>query len=906
MKYYYGLKKATLNLKYFKFDLGKLGFVLSLVAITYVSTVSNSPCINAQGTCSVGSDPVFTENINLQGGTAFKTTIDGSNITADRVLTLSDSDIDLANALIATSSLTNDTPLKIDSSGNVETVDLIPESDLTVGSGTPSQVLAVNTGGTALEFVTAYVPPVLTASKIMATDGSGAYTTTNIYPLSIGTSGQILTVDSTATFLEYTNLTDVGLTADKFVITDGAGALTTTNLIPMSFGANKPIVSDGAGNLTDVTLTADTPMKTDGNGNLATGLIEPTTDITVGSATEGQILEVGSGSALVWANPSGGGSVSLTAKGSITGGRVVASIVDSSELKVENITSFQSSVNDTDYNSTDSWNDQRYNHYNTIANKYLQCFSDSGYMKCRTGSFNATTNEITWDTEVQVSSYVNYLNASALPYVCAYADDSAHNYYICTLRTSSSNDNYIRYVSFYIDSTGQLQVGDSGSGSRLCWGNYGYTYGNCGTAVPVWDMQTNTWVLVSAVNGDSSTNGTTSDWGIVISTGFVPNSNNTCNGVHCGFPSAYDNALKVNGPYNNFNNFNTTYWQLALDQRNTGYNRLHAVALDNGDSNDYEYAIISKADSSGSGGSMQDAGWSAVHLERYSIGGSFFTGPVIENFNDKSVNTGTVNQFCGGNTNNVDSLHDNVYGQGTTDVGFYFIYTCTENTSYGGSGIYSIYGNFFEPNPTTNTLDMANAESIRLWETNSPVFGGDLGTSNQYFTNFVSMFKDDAILIGGANYMAEPDGTYLGCNSSIYCGGTIVTQWNSTKTGFTPLSFKAYRPNDYAYAHPIYNSDEDIFTFYFTNVSSGNGMGYITPTIDKNRGSWIGFVKDSASDGDTVTVNIISGKATGLTGLVAGTNYYVGGDGSLSISGESSNQFCKAINTTECLITKIN
>ena len=83
-------------------------------------------------------------------------------------------------------------------------------------------------------------------------------------------------------------------------------------------------------------------------------------------------------------------------------------------------------------------------------------------------------------------------------------------------------------------------------------------------------------------------------------------------------------------------------------------------------------------------------------------------------------------------------------------------------------------------------------------------------------------------------------------------------------------------------------------------------MGYITPTIDKNRGSWLGFVKDSATDGDIVTVNIISGKATGLTGLVAGTNYYVGGDGSLSISGESSNQFCKAINTTECLITKIN
>ena len=883
---------SKLDSFYIPFDTGKMALFFSILALAYVASASNTPCLSAN-TCAVGSDPVFEDNVGVKGGTAFTATIDASLITNDRNIQLPDTD----GILAVTSTLAGNKMLRTNVSGEIEVdsttypVTLSPDLplytsatgevtagafDVTllgVGTGTSNQVLTVG-GGSALTWSTITGVPTLTANKPLISDGLGALTTAS-------------------------------LTADKIMVTDTNGNLDTTSVYPLSFSANKPVVTDAVGNLTDITLNANEPVITDGNGNLATSLINPTTDIAVGSATEGQILEVGSGSALVWANPSGGGSVSLTAKGSITGGRVVAGIVDSNELKVENITSFQSSVNDTDYNSTDSWaSDQRYNHYNAIANKYLQCFSDGGYMKCRTGSFNATTNEITWDTEVQVSSYVNYLNANALPYVCAYADDSAHNYYICTLRTSSSNDNYIRYVSFYIDSTGQLQVGDNSG--RFCWGNYSYTYGNCGTALPVWDMQTNTWVIVSAVNGDSSTNGTTSDWGIVISTNFVPNSNSTCNGVNCGFPSVYDNALKVNGPYSNTNSFNSTYWQVALDQRNTGYNRLHAVALDNGDSNDYEYAIISKADSSGSGGNMEDAGWSAVHLERYSIGGSFFTGPVIENFNDKSVNTGTVNQFCGGNTNNVDSLHDNVYGQGTTDVGFYFIYTCTENTSYGGSGIYSIYGNFFEPNPATNTLDMANAESIRLWETNSSVFGGGLGTSNQYFTSFKSMFKDDVIVIGGANYMAEPDGTYLGCNSSYYCGGTIVTQWNSTKTGFTPLSFKAYRPNDYAYANPIYNSDEDIFTFYFTNVSSGNGMGYITPTIDKNRGSWLGFVKDSATDGDIVTVNIISGKATGLTGLVAGTNYYVGGDGSLSISGESSNQFCKAINTTECLITKIN
>ena len=724
----------------------------------------------------------------------------------------------------------------------------------------------------------------LTANKILASDTNGEVSVTDKYPFTLGTAGQFLKVASTGTTVDFLTVGGLdSLTADApYLSVNSSGAIDSS-----------------------ATLTASTPLKSSASGQITASDLDPTTDIAVGSATAGQILQVGTSSALEWVNPSGGGSVSLTAKGSITGGRVVASIVDSNELKVENITSFQSSVNDTDYNLTDSFSsDSRYNHYNAIADKYIQCYKDGGYMSCRTGSFNATTNEITWDTGVNVTNYINYMNTSILPYACAYADDSAHDYYMCTLTTSSSNDNYIHMVTFYIDSSGNLTTAEKGG--RLCWGNYGYTNGSCGSGLPVWDMQTNTWVIVSAVNGDSSTMGTSSVWGIVISKNFVTSNGYTCNGANCGFDSNYDNALKVNGPYNNTNYFNSTYWQLALDQRNSGYNRLHAVALDNGNSNDYEYAIFSKADSSGSGGSMQDGGWSAVHLERTSIGGNFTTGTVIENFNNKSVNTGTVNQFCGGNTNNEDSLHDNVYGQGTTDVGLYFLYTCTENSTYGGSGIYSIYGNFFSPNPATNTLDMANTESIRLWETNSSVFGGGLGTSNQYITKFKTMFKDDVIVIGGANYMAEPDGTYLGCNSSYYCGGTIVTQWNSTKTGFTPLSFKAYRPNDYVYAKPIYNSDEDIFTFYFTNVSSGNGMGYITPTIDKNRGSWIGFVNASASDGDTVTVNIISGKATGLTGLVAGTNYYVGGDGSLSTSGEASNQFCKAISTSECLITKIN
>ena len=84
----------------------------------------------------------------------------------------------------------------------------------------------------------------------------------------------------------------------------------------------------------------------------------------------------------------------------------------------------------------------------------------------------------------------------------------------------------------------------------MCWANYSYTHGSCGTAIPVWDMQTNTWVIVSPVNGDSSTMGSSTTWAVVISKNFVPDNGYTCNGagtggVNCLFDNNYENALKI-------------------------------------------------------------------------------------------------------------------------------------------------------------------------------------------------------------------------------------------------------------------------------------------------------------------------------------------------------------------------
>ena len=242
---------------YIPINSGSVALAISVIAVAFVVSSSNSPCLQAQ-TCSVGSDNEFTGNISLKGGTANLGTFEASGITADRTWTLPDE------------------------------------------TGT----LALSSGA-------------LSGLKIMATDVGGVATTTDIYPLSVGTIGQVLTVDPTASFLEYSAITGVPtLSADSFVITDGAGALTTTSLIPMSFGANKPIVSDASGNLTDVTLTANTPMKTDANGNTSASDLVPETDLTVGSGVAGQILTVNAAaSALEFQTVAGGGQWTLKASG---------------------------------------------------------------------------------------------------------------------------------------------------------------------------------------------------------------------------------------------------------------------------------------------------------------------------------------------------------------------------------------------------------------------------------------------------------------------------------------------------------------------------------------------------------------------------------------------------------------
>ncbi len=303
------IKEKIKNI-YIPFNHGSFALFISILALSFVIASSNSPCLQAQSTCAIGSDNTFSGNISLKGGTANSGTLDASGMTSDRTYTLPDASGTLAlegaslsaSKVMATDvsgnetttdvyplSLTINSALKTDGSGNVTASNLDPETDLTIGTGTANQVLSVNSGGTALTFTSITGVPTLTGNQAVVTDGAGALTVAN-------------------------------LTADKFVISDSNGSLTTTDIIPLSFGTNKPIVSDAAGNLTDVTLTADTPMKTDANGNTSASDLVPEDDLTVGSGTPGQMLAVNSGgTALEFVDAEGGGQWTLVASGNSKG-----------------------------------------------------------------------------------------------------------------------------------------------------------------------------------------------------------------------------------------------------------------------------------------------------------------------------------------------------------------------------------------------------------------------------------------------------------------------------------------------------------------------------------------------------------------------------------------------------------
>lgn len=313
---------SKLDSFYIPFDTGKMALFFSILALAYVASASNTPCLSAN-TCAVGSEPVFEDNVGVKGGTAFTATIDASLITNDRNIQLPDTD----GILAVTSTLAGNKMLRTNVSGEIEVdsttypVTLSPDLplytsatgevtagafDVTllgVGTGTTSQVLTVG-GGSALTWSTITGVPTLTANKPLISDGLGALTTASL------TADKIMVTDTNGN-LDTTSVYPLSFSANKPVVTDGAG-----NLTDISLNANENVVTDGNGNLTTATLSPDLPVITDGNGNLTASKLDPETDLTTGTGSAGQVLAVNSGATdLEFIDAGGGGQWTLKASG---------------------------------------------------------------------------------------------------------------------------------------------------------------------------------------------------------------------------------------------------------------------------------------------------------------------------------------------------------------------------------------------------------------------------------------------------------------------------------------------------------------------------------------------------------------------------------------------------------------
>ena len=335
-----------------------IAIFIAISALAFSVSSSNMPCINAD-TCAVGSNEVFSGTLSLQNNTQYNTKLTPGSPTGDIVITL-------------------------------------PSTTSTLA--TTSQIPSV---------------PSLTASKIMATDGTGAYSTTDIYPLSIGTTGQVLTVNSGGNALEYSSITGVpSLTASKSVATDGTGALVTTDVYPLS-------------------LTASTPLKTNGSGEVTASDLDITTDITPGSALQEIRVNAG-GTALEYFTPSGGSDVTKVASGNIimnsafgalpnTGANIcwftqAGTLDDTKTYKL--VVNFKLNENVSIQN----------NNNQTIRGRLITMFKQSWATDCGdTTNNNNGANYTFWSMTQNMSSNISP-NDNNFGYINGYADTSGTQY----------------------------------------------------------------------------------------------------------------------------------------------------------------------------------------------------------------------------------------------------------------------------------------------------------------------------------------------------------------------------------------------------------------------------------------------------------------------------------------------
>ena len=191
----------------------KLALGMSILTIALVVSMQNTPCISASS-CVVGDSETFSGTLKINSGNNFGHTLSGT-ATADRTLTMPDVSGEL---LVGNFTGNANKIMQVNTGANAVEygfVDPLTQIDITSGgTQTPlaGQLLQVNTGANALTFGNVGIANINdsgTAGQFLKSSGSALsfskIDVTDSTQIDIGTgqSGQILSVNSTGTALEY-------------------------------------------------------------------------------------------------------------------------------------------------------------------------------------------------------------------------------------------------------------------------------------------------------------------------------------------------------------------------------------------------------------------------------------------------------------------------------------------------------------------------------------------------------------------------------------------------------------------------------------------------------------------------------------------------------------------------------
>tara|TARA_B100000676_G_scaffold279546_1_gene302996 strand:- start:99 stop:2627 length:2529 start_codon:yes stop_codon:yes gene_type:complete len=839
------LKEALSKIKYI-FPAEKMqsniAIFFSIFALFFAVGSSNVPCLNAD-TCSVGSDEVFSGTVTIQNNTNYGVKLTG-NPTANRTITFPDAD------------------------GTVKLA-----------------------GAT------------LTADKMLASDTNGEVAVTDKYPFTLGTAGQFLKVAST------------GLTMD-FLTVGGLDSLT----------ANAPYLSVNSSGAIDssATLTASTPLKSNAQGQITASDLDPTTDFAVGSGTSGQQLRINS-SANGWEvfTPSGGaGSFSAVASQNLVAGSVGLE----SNGQVRNVVVQQNASNELnmgtlafiegDSNYHNGYNIHIYNDGNNLAT------CDSGLKVTGSKFTNATTVtqftdyciDNTWTTACNGSG-ANCQTTSTRP-------SSAGNVQLINIDSASGKSN--KYVLLYtgsnqttnccmwgrvIDvnpSTGTFQIGaremihdENTCNNNSACSYYSTSYNVYPTSITgIWDAGASKLrVGYSRVHSNSigyypkfttvSLSGSTltrdSDYANELTGNFYGAFSSVSS-----FSMFYDHSTALSGwCYRTSNRDNSSLWALdwtGTQGGNAGYGAYAwnyqefwgntpsipaSMTTENVQLNTW-YDGMSGCGDNSSIHYDYDAGRIIKTMSGYpNWGQSWNYNNVLVSFNINNDTTSWKSADCDFSTDPkcYDAYYTDINNVNNENV------TCQNVAGQWCDG--QLYGNNMTYDDTNNKwywIDFAKGTSSSVPDQNCGLNGG------QSSCPVAIQFSIDA------NGKPVWERTFKYTFPDV---GTTATKYTSWRFGWTPL---------YSDTYSVLGTTQAI------NPQVGsiyNNFGAVV--IPDNISSYIGYVGQSANQGDAVNVISVGGIIDGQTGLTIGEQYYVRNDGTYGTTGEYL--VGRAISSTEIYVS---